>query len=227
MGRMGGWCRSGTACMGMCGGDELVEAGVLFAHRSHVPPLTRTDARTAAEEMLERALYALEMAWHPTFSPAAASAHVPYEEANAPLFICLFRYTQGLSRRGLHRTALEVRRVGWVGGGDGNGNGNGGGGGSICSCRCRLASRSVAAAAASAWSDPCCVISSRFRCAPMHSRAHRPPLSPTRAPHPPTPTPTPTPCPGVQAAAGAERRGPAGRAGHDRLPGAEGGQVGV
>jgi hypothetical protein len=44
-----------------------------------------------AEEMLERALYALELAWHPTFSPAAASMHVPYEQANAPLFTCLFR----------------------------------------------------------------------------------------------------------------------------------------
>lgn len=45
-----------------------------------------------AEEMLERALYALEMAWHPSFSPAAANMHVPYDEANAPLFICLFRH---------------------------------------------------------------------------------------------------------------------------------------
>ena len=45
-----------------------------------------------AEEMLERALYALEMAWHPAFSPAAANAHVPYEEPNAPLFTCLFRW---------------------------------------------------------------------------------------------------------------------------------------
>lgn len=53
--------------------------------------LTTVDAIATAEEMLERALYALEMAWHPSFSPAAASMHVPYDEANAPLFICLFR----------------------------------------------------------------------------------------------------------------------------------------
>jgi hypothetical protein len=50
-----------------------------------------TGDQAYAEEMLERALYALEMAWHPSFSPAAASMHVPYEEANAPLFTCLFR----------------------------------------------------------------------------------------------------------------------------------------
>ena len=115
--------------------------------------------------MLERALYALEMGWHPAFSPAAASAYVPYDEANAPLFVCLFRcawqalcdggdelrrgtglppvlarrrtalplrphalcnslaspharpapcprrYIQSLSRRGLHRTALECCKL--------------------------------------------------------------------------------------------------------------------
>jgi hypothetical protein len=64
-----------------------------------------------AEEMLERALYALEMSWHPSFSPAAANVALPYSEQNAPLFICLFRYTQSLSRRGLHRTALEVCKL--------------------------------------------------------------------------------------------------------------------
>jgi hypothetical protein len=42
--------------------------------------------------MLERCLYALEMAWHPSFNPAAASAHIPYEEQNKPLFIALLRY---------------------------------------------------------------------------------------------------------------------------------------
>ena len=46
---------------------------------------------TVAEEMLERALYALEMGWHPSFSPAAANVALPYSEQNAPLFLCLFR----------------------------------------------------------------------------------------------------------------------------------------
>ena len=41
--------------------------------------------------MLERALYALEMGWHPAFSPAAANVALPYSDDNAPLFICLFR----------------------------------------------------------------------------------------------------------------------------------------
>ena len=55
-------------------------------------PAPPPPALCPAEEMLERALYALEMAWHPSFSPAAASMHVPYEEPNAPLFTCLFRW---------------------------------------------------------------------------------------------------------------------------------------
>jgi len=67
--------------------------------------------------MLERALYALEMGWHPSFSPAAANVALPYSEQNAPLFICLFRWgrmlffvtstsMQSLSRRGLRQTTL-------------------------------------------------------------------------------------------------------------------------
>ncbi|KAL4419888.1 hypothetical protein ABPG75_006986 [Micractinium tetrahymenae] len=93
-------------------------AALLHSHPYHLDALlTMHDLyrsmgeQAYAEEMLERALYALEMAWHPSFSPAAANMHVPYEEANAPLFICLFRYMQSLSRRGLHRTALEVCKL--------------------------------------------------------------------------------------------------------------------
>ncbi|KAI3425283.1 hypothetical protein D9Q98_009050 [Chlorella vulgaris] len=93
-------------------------AALLQNHPYHIDSLLTmhdlyrsTGEQAYAEEMLERALYALELAWHPTFSPAAASMHVPYEQANAPLFTCLFRYTQSLSRRGLHRTALELCKL--------------------------------------------------------------------------------------------------------------------
>lgn len=79
----------GNACRPAC-----IHGAVLGRERrqvlcsSHAPPAA---CHRAAEEMLERALYALEMAWHPSFSPAAAAAHVPYDDASAPLFICLFR----------------------------------------------------------------------------------------------------------------------------------------
>ncbi|EFN53652.1 hypothetical protein CHLNCDRAFT_136380 [Chlorella variabilis] len=118
------WCRGAGAAV-----QELYEevqatfdpnnvAALLQSHPYHLDALLTmhdlyrsTGEQAYAEEMLERALYALEMAWHPSFSPAAASMHVPYEEPNAPLFTCLFRYMQGLSRRGLHRTALEVCKL--------------------------------------------------------------------------------------------------------------------
>uniref|UniRef100_A0A1D2A2D1 Transcription factor 25 n=1 Tax=Auxenochlorella protothecoides TaxID=3075 RepID=A0A1D2A2D1_AUXPR len=65
----------------------------------------------AADEMLHRCLYALEMAWHPSFSPATGNSHVDYSEGNLPLFLALSQYAQCLSRRGLHRSALEVSKL--------------------------------------------------------------------------------------------------------------------
>lgn len=52
-----------------------------------------------AEELLDRALYALEMSWHPSFNPAAAACRLDYElDENKALFTALFRHTQVLSR---------------------------------------------------------------------------------------------------------------------------------
>lgn len=46
-----------------------------------------------AEEVLSRALYALEMAWHPSFSIGTAACRLEYEvEENRPLFVALFRH---------------------------------------------------------------------------------------------------------------------------------------
>ena len=41
--------------------------------------------------MLERCVYALEMSWHPSFNLAAATMFVPFEDANKPLFLALFK----------------------------------------------------------------------------------------------------------------------------------------
>ncbi|MEW5297992.1 MAG: hypothetical protein WDW36_001159 [Sanguina aurantia] len=61
-----------------------------------------------AEEVLSRALYALEMAWHPSFSIGTAACRLEYEvEENRPLFVALFRHILALSRQGCHATALE------------------------------------------------------------------------------------------------------------------------
>ncbi|KXZ51917.1 hypothetical protein GPECTOR_11g44 [Gonium pectorale] len=65
-----------------------------------------------AEEMLDRALWALEAAWHPSFQPATATCRLDYGvEENRPLFGALFRHVQALSRRGCHRSALECCKL--------------------------------------------------------------------------------------------------------------------
>ena len=48
-----------------------------------------------AEEVLNRALYALEMAWHPAFDPSRGRCRLDIEEPeNRPLFVALFRHAQ-------------------------------------------------------------------------------------------------------------------------------------
>jgi hypothetical protein len=45
--------------------------------------------------MLERALYAFEMAWHPAFSPANGNCRLDFaHQPNRAFFKCLFRQTQ-------------------------------------------------------------------------------------------------------------------------------------
>ncbi|DBA78426.1 hypothetical protein WJX79_008278 [Trebouxia sp. C0005] len=66
----------------------------------------------ASDEMLERCIYALEMAWHPYFNPGTANTRMDFgHPPNRPLFIALFKQTQNLSRRGLHGTALEYAKL--------------------------------------------------------------------------------------------------------------------
>ena len=65
-----------------------------------------------ASDFLERALYALEMAWPPSFNPSSGTCCLSYEEdANRPLHDALFQHIAGLSRRGCHRTALECAKL--------------------------------------------------------------------------------------------------------------------
>lgn len=65
-----------------------------------------------AQELVERCLYALECAWHPSFVPTTAACRLPYaEHENRPLFTALFKHVQSLGRRGCHRSALESCKV--------------------------------------------------------------------------------------------------------------------
>lgn len=62
--------------------------------------------------MLERCLYALEMAWHPWFNPATANCRLPYEqEQNRPLFTALFKHMQACPRQTYLCWPLTRRRL--------------------------------------------------------------------------------------------------------------------
>lgn len=64
--------------------------------------------------MLNRALYALESAWHVHFKAAmlASKAWLPHDEAmNSLMFAALQRRVRSLARQGVHRTALEWAKL--------------------------------------------------------------------------------------------------------------------
>jgi Transcriptional repressor TCF25 len=64
--------------------------------------------------MLNRALYALESAWHVQFKAAmlASTAWLPHDEGmNSLMFSALQRRVRSLARQGVHRTALEWAKL--------------------------------------------------------------------------------------------------------------------
>lgn len=65
-----------------------------------------------AAEMVERCLYVLETAWNIGFKPYDGNCRIRFDVLeNRSLFVALFRYSQLLTRRGLHRTALEIAKL--------------------------------------------------------------------------------------------------------------------
>lgn len=65
-----------------------------------------------AAEQVERSLYILEGAWSVSFKPFDGSCRLNFDVLeNRSLYIALFRYSQLLTRRGLHRTALEISKL--------------------------------------------------------------------------------------------------------------------
>lgn len=69
------------------------------------------EAQTA-DDLLCRALYALEGAWVHGFDPTTGNVRLDFENApNRGLFLALFRHAQALSRRGCHASALEVTKL--------------------------------------------------------------------------------------------------------------------
>lgn len=67
-----------------------------------------------AGAMLNRALFALESAWHVHFKAAmlASTAWLPHDEGmNSLMFAALQRRVRSLGRQGVHRTALEWAKL--------------------------------------------------------------------------------------------------------------------
>lgn len=61
-----------------------------------------------AAELIERALYALEMSFHPLFNMATGQCRLDYRRPeNRSLFLTLFKHITSLGQRGCNRTALE------------------------------------------------------------------------------------------------------------------------
>ncbi|WCJ22559.1 Transcription factor 25 [Euphorbia peplus] len=63
-------------------------------------------------DAIGRSLYALECAWHPTFTPLQGNCQLKINhETNKPLFSTLFTHMKNMDRRGCHRSALEVCKL--------------------------------------------------------------------------------------------------------------------
>ncbi|CDF32311.1 unnamed protein product [Chondrus crispus] len=65
-----------------------------------------------AAEQIERCLYVLESSWNVAFKPYDGNCRLRFELVeNRSIYVALFRYSQLLTRRGLHRTALEISKL--------------------------------------------------------------------------------------------------------------------
>lgn len=65
-----------------------------------------------AAEQIERCIYILEEPWPVTFKPFDGKCRLSFDVLeNRSLYIALFRYSQLLSRRGLHRTSFEIGKL--------------------------------------------------------------------------------------------------------------------
>ncbi|KAJ9048434.1 Transcription factor 25, variant 3 [Entomophthora muscae] len=67
---------------------------------------------TEASELIERALFACEKSFHPTFSVLSGDCRLNFAQLeNRPFFLSLLRRLQFLARQGCWRTALEFTKV--------------------------------------------------------------------------------------------------------------------
>ncbi|MFS7889525.1 hypothetical protein Hanom_Chr00s000004g01608021 [Helianthus anomalus] len=94
-------------------------ANILLHHPYHIDSLITLseyykhsgDLQMSADATA-KALYALECAWHPLFTPLQVNCQLKYEhDTNKPFFTTLFAHMKNMDRRGCHRSALEICKL--------------------------------------------------------------------------------------------------------------------
>ncbi|XP_041375879.1 transcription factor 25-like [Gigantopelta aegis] len=92
---------------------------LIQAHPYHIDSLMQMseifrmseDMQTAAQ-FIERALYAFENAFHPSFSLTTGTCRLDYRrQENRAFHLCLFKHLMSVGQRGCYRTALEFCKM--------------------------------------------------------------------------------------------------------------------
>lgn len=74
--------------------------------------LMRQDQSEVAVDVMERALYACQSAFHLTFNFATASCRMDYRvQENRSFFVAIFRYLFYVASRSCYRAALEYSKM--------------------------------------------------------------------------------------------------------------------
>lgn len=97
--------------------DNIV--AIINTHPYHVDALLQlselcrlSEDVAMAAELVERALYCLECAFHPSFNLATGHCRLDYRrEENRALYVALFKHLQFVGARACYRTALELCKV--------------------------------------------------------------------------------------------------------------------
>lgn len=97
--------------------DNII--AILNSHPYHVDTLIQlsdlcslSDDLQGAAELIERALYCLESAFHHQFNIARGNCHLDYRhQVNRPLFICIFKHLNFVGERACYLTALELCKL--------------------------------------------------------------------------------------------------------------------
>lgn len=100
-------------------GDPQTMMNLLSRHPFHVDTLLQVSEilrhqgdNEQSAEMLNRALFAFDRAFHPLFNLATGLVRLPFEvPENRPFYLAIYRYIQALGRRGCWATAFEFTKL--------------------------------------------------------------------------------------------------------------------